>query len=72
MRFGLVARGEAGPGSDVDVLVEMGDRSLFKQAALQGDLEDLLGCPMHVVTTHALTRAWEHAHEHIEREAVLL
>lgn len=44
--YGSVARGEAGPGSDVDVLVEMGDRSLFTD-----DQEDLLGCPVHVVTT---------------------
>jgi predicted nucleotidyltransferase len=56
----------------VDVVAEIVDRSLFRQAVLQGDLGDLLGCPVPVVTTHALTRAWEHAHEHIEREAALL
>jgi uncharacterized protein len=44
--FGSVARGDAGPGSDVDILVEMGDRqSLLEQAALIRDLEELLGCP---------------------------
>ena len=48
--FGSVARGDEGPGSDVDVLVEMEDRrGLFDTAALQGDLEDLLGCPVHVM-----------------------
>ena len=50
--FGSIARGDAGPGSELDVLVDMGDGpSLFEQAALQGDLEDLLGCPVDVVTT---------------------
>ena len=71
--FGSVARGEAGPGSDLDVLVDMGEsRSLLTQAALQGDLEELLGCPVHVVTTGALTHARTHARERIEREAVAL
>lgn len=71
--FGSVARGDAGPHSDVDVLVDMGDgRSLLEQAALQADLEELLGCPVHVVTTGALSHAREHARERIEREAVSL
>ena len=71
--FGSVARGDAGPSSDLDVLVDMGDRqSLFAQAALQGDLEDLLGCPVHVVTTGGLTSAREDTRAQIEREAVSL
>ena len=50
--FGSVARGDAGPHSDVDLLVDTGDpQSLFEQAALQNELEDLLGCPVHVLTT---------------------
>ena len=50
--FGSVARGRGNRDSDLDVLVDMGERrSLFVQAALQGDLEELLGCPVHVVTT---------------------
>jgi predicted nucleotidyltransferase len=71
--FGSVARGETQPGSDVDLLVEMGERrSLFAQAAMQGDLEDLLGCPVHIVTTAGLRYAREHYREGIEREAVSL
>jgi predicted nucleotidyltransferase len=71
--FGSAARGEAGPGSDVDVLVDMGDRqSLFALAALPGDLEELLGCPVHVMTTGSLTHAREHTREQIERETVSL
>jgi predicted nucleotidyltransferase len=38
--FGSVARGDAGPGSDLDLLVEMDRRSLFKQAALRHVRED--------------------------------
>ena len=71
--FGSVARGDAGPGSDLDVLVEMGNRrSLLEVAALQGDLEDLLGCPVHVLTTGGLRHAWDHTRDRIEREAVSL
>ena len=72
--FGSVARGDAGPGSDVDVLVDMEEvkRGLFDVAALQGDLEGLLGCPVHVMTVSGLRQAREHTRERIEREAVLL
>ena len=71
--FGSVARGNAGPSSDVDVLVEMVEpRSLLELAGLQGDLEDLLGCPVHVVTTRGLSQARRHTRDQIEREAVLL
>jgi len=71
--FGSVARGDEGPGSDVDVLVEMEDRrGLFDTAALQGDLEDLLGCPVHVMTVTGLIHASEQTRERIEREAISL
>jgi predicted nucleotidyltransferase len=57
----------------VDVLVDMEDRrSLLEQVALQGDLEELLGCPVHVVTTGGLSYAHEHTRERIEHEAVPL
>jgi predicted nucleotidyltransferase len=71
--FGSVAHGDAGPGSDLDVLVEMGDGpSLFEQAALQSDLENLLRWPVHLVTTNGLKYARDHTREQIEREAVPL
>lgn len=42
--FGSVARGEARPDSDVDLLVELEDgRSLMDLVGLKLDLEDLLG-----------------------------
>lgn len=53
--FGSVARGEAGPESDVDFLVEAcAHTSPWFPAGLILDLEDLLGRPIHVVTEAAL------------------
>ncbi len=49
--FGSVARGEAGPGSDIDVLVDLEPgRSLFDLAALHLELEDLVGFPVEIGT----------------------
>lgn len=71
--FGSVARGDQGPGSDVDVLAELGDRrGLFDMAALQRNLEDLLGCPVHVMSVTGLSQADADTRERIEREAVSL
>jgi len=53
--FGSLARGEAGAGSDVDLLVEMEEgRSLLDLSHLLQDMEELLGCPVHVVESEAL------------------
>ena len=53
--FGSVVRGEAGPDSDVDVLVEFEPgRSLLDHVGLMQDLEDLLGRKVDVVTEKAL------------------
>lgn len=53
--FGSVARGEAGPDSDVDFLIDAGDRtSAWFPAGLILDLEDLLGRKVDVVTAEAL------------------
>jgi len=54
--FGSVARGEAGPDSDLDLLVELGpDRSLFDLISIQQELEDLLGRRVHVLTEAAVS-----------------
>ena len=53
--FGSVARGEARPESDVDLLVEVGpDRTPFFPGGLIADLEDLLGKKVQVVTREDL------------------
>ena len=53
--FGSMARGDAGPSSDVDFLVDMDpERSLFDMADLAADLEDLLGRKVDVVTENSL------------------
>jgi uncharacterized protein len=53
--FGSVARGEAQPGSDVDILIEAGpERTPWFPGGLIADLEDLLGCKVDIVTEKAL------------------
>jgi uncharacterized protein len=68
--FGSVARGEAGPESDVDVLVDLEPgRSLLDHAALLLELEELLGCQVDVVTERGLRSRFR---ERVLREAVPL
>jgi uncharacterized protein len=53
--FGSVARGDAGPSSDIDFLVEMEPgRSLLDLGGLLIDLQELLGCSVDVVTERGL------------------
>ena len=53
--FGSVARGESGPKSDLDILVEMEPgKSLMDHVALMQDLEDLLQRKVDVVSERAL------------------
>lgn len=53
--FGSVARGEAGPDSDVDLLVDLDeDQSLFDQIALRQEIEDLLGRKVDLVTEQSI------------------
>jgi predicted nucleotidyltransferase len=53
--FGSVARGEAGPASDVDILVRLdAGRSLLDHARLQAELEALLGCKVDVASERGL------------------
>jgi hypothetical protein len=53
--FGSVARGDAREDSDIDVLVDLETgRSLLDLGGLLMDLQNLLGCPVDVVTTRGL------------------
>ena len=66
--FGSVARGETGPESDVDFLVELeAGRSLLDLGGLQMELESLLGCRVDVVTVRGLKAR---IRERVLREAV--
>lgn len=55
--FGSVARGEAGPRSDVDLLVDF-DRAvgLFHFFRVQRRLEEMLGCRVDLVMRDAVKR----------------
>jgi uncharacterized protein len=54
--FGSLARCEAGPDSDIDILVELDPgRSLLDIIAIKQDLEDLMGCEVDVVTEAAIS-----------------
>jgi predicted nucleotidyltransferase len=66
--FGSVARGEAGPESDVDLLVEAGPRtSPWFPGGLIADLEALLGRRVEIVTERGLV---PELREQVLREAV--
>ncbi len=56
--FGSIARGEDTDSSDLDLLVDTTEStSLFDLAAIELELERLIGVPLHVTTTGALRGA---------------
>jgi len=68
--FGSMARGDAGPQSDVDLLVDVGpDPSPWFPGGLVADLEKLLGRRVQVITERALD---ELLRDRVLREAVSL
>lgn len=68
--FGSVARGEARPESDVDLLVDVtAQTSSWFPAGLILDLENLLGRRVEVVTERALSKDLR---ERVLREAIPL
>ena len=55
--FGSVARENASPSSDLDLLVSLGPkRTPFFPGGLKADLEELMGCEIDIVTEKALHR----------------
>jgi predicted nucleotidyltransferase len=68
--FGSAARGDSGPASDVDFLVDFEPgRSLLDQGGLLMDPQDLLGCKVDVVSEGGLRARYR---ERVLREAVPL
>ena len=68
--FGSVARGEAGPDSDIDFLVDRGPNpSPFFPGGLLMDLQDLLGRRVDIATERGLHASLR---DRILREAVPL
>ncbi|MBL8747402.1 MAG: nucleotidyltransferase family protein [Phycisphaerae bacterium] len=65
--FGSVARGDAHPGSDLDLLVDLEPgRSILDQVGLQLELQDLLGRRVDIVVEGGLS---PYLVDRIEREA---
>ena len=55
--FGSAARGDDGPESDIDFLIEAGPvHSPWFPGGLVSDLEELLGCRVDVVETGSISR----------------
>jgi hypothetical protein len=70
--FGSVARGEATPESDVDLMVAMRPgTSMFDLVGLWLDLKDLLGCEVSLVTDDVQPRR-ENFLRRAEKDAVVL
>jgi predicted nucleotidyltransferase len=68
--FGSVAVGTATSASDLDVLVHFSpDRSLLDLGGLKADLEELLGCPVDVLSEEGLRPEFRDA---VLRQAVVL
>jgi uncharacterized protein len=68
--FGSVARGEDKPDSDVDLVVDLDERTgLFALEALRRELSEILGVPVDVAPSDSLR---SRVREEIEREAITL
>ena len=68
--FGSFARGDAAPGSDVDLLVEFEATAhvgLFEFIRLKNELSELLACEVDLATPNALHKAMK---DEILREAI--
>ncbi len=68
--FGSVARGDSTSASDVDFLVDLEPgRNLFDLGGFLYEVQELLGCPVDVVTEKGLR---EHVRPSVLKEAVPL
>lgn len=58
--FGSIARGQARPGSDIDLLVEFSPGAavgLLEMGVLREELADALACPVDLVSRRAVERS---------------
>ena len=68
--FGSVARGDDGPDSDIDLLINLEpNRSLLDHAALMLELQELLNCKVDIASERGLK---PRVRDRILREAVYL
>ena len=68
--FGSVARGEAGPGSDIDLVVDFNPgTSLMDHGGLIMDMQDALGCKVDVISARGMR---DRLRRHVDAEAVTL
>ena len=68
--FGSYARGEANPGSDIDICIEKGSiRTLFELSGFCQDLEEILGNKVDLVTTSGLSGDFK---EQVEKDMVII
>ena len=67
--FGSYARGDAHPGSDVDLRIDKGAVRGLRFAGLLGDLEDALGTRVDLISTNGMDDAFRSS---IAKEEVLL
>lgn len=68
--FGSVARNEAGPDSDIDLVVEFEPgTSLLDHGGLIMDLQDALGCKVDVISARGMQ---DRLRSRVEAEAVAL
>ena len=51
--FGSFARGEAGPDSDVDIIIELSQPDLFRYATIQQQLETVFHRHVDLISAHA-------------------
>jgi predicted nucleotidyltransferase len=66
--FGSVARDEAKPESDVDIVFETDQPNLFRTASMKVELENLLGHEVDLIRLRE--KMDERLHREIEKEAV--
>ena len=68
--FGSTARDSAGDGSDIDILVDFDGPAISNRYfGVQFYLEDLLGCPVDLVTERALR---PQLRPYVERDAITI